>query len=81
MAAPVIVFVVVRALLVGHAPVIALVEHEAAVRIRLGDVVPGGAGGAIRKLSVALPELSVIDTRTTLWRMCCVHLNVEKLGF
>ena len=77
MEAPVIVFVVVRALLVGHAPVIALVEHEAAVRVRLGDVVPGGTWGAIRKLSVTLPELSVIDTRTTLWRMICVHFNVE----
>ena len=76
-AVPVIVFVVVRALLVGHAPVITLVEHEAAVRVRLGDVVPGGAGGAIRKLGVTLPGLPVIDTRTTLWRMICVHFNVE----
>ena len=41
---PVVVFVVVRTLLVSHAPVVALVVHEAAVGVRLGGVVPGGAG-------------------------------------
>ena len=44
MMSPVVVFVVVRTLLVGHAPVVALVVHEAAVGVRLGGVVPGGAG-------------------------------------
>ena len=44
MMSPVVVFVVVRTLLVSHAPVVALVVHEAAVGVRLGGVVPGGAG-------------------------------------
>ena len=61
----------------GHTPVITLVIHVAEVRVSLGGVVPGGAGRAIRELGVTLPESSVIDTRTTLRRMCCVHFLVE----
>ena len=78
---PVIVFVVVGTLLVGHTPVIALVIHVAEVGVSLGDEVPGGAGRAIRELGVTLPEVSVIDTRTTLQRMCCVHTSFTRLNF
>ena len=77
MMSPVVVFVVVRTLLVGHAPVVALVVHEAAVGVRLGGVVPGGAGRAIRERVLALPELLVIDTRTTLQSMCLL-LRVQN---
>ena len=71
--APVVIFVVVRTRLVGHASTLALVIHEAAVGVRLGDEVLSAAGRAIRELRVTLPESGTIDTRTTLFirRMLC----------
>ena len=63
---PVVIFVVVRTLLMCHTSIVTLIVHEAAVWVRLGGVVPGGAGSAIWERVVALPGSLVIDTRTTL---------------
>lgn len=59
---PVFPSVVSLTYFMGHTAVITQVEHDAVFWIRLCDILPKGAGGAIRELSVALPVDTCLQT-------------------